>query len=59
MYGWNIDLRTVVNGEGSNKPEEVVRDRVIKELAGHAKKIWLLLSHDGKPLKILSKKMAF
>lgn len=48
-----------MKGEGSSKPKEVVRDRVIKGLAGHAKKIWALLSHDGKPLKVLSKKMAF
>lgn len=30
VYGWNIDLRAVVKGEGSNKAEEVVRDKVIK-----------------------------
>lgn len=48
-----------MKGEGSNKAEEVVRDTVIKELAGYAKKSWALLSHDGKPLKILSREMAF
>lgn len=59
MYGWNIDVRTVVKGEGSSKVREVVRDKVIKELASHAKKIWALLSSDGKPLKVLSREMAF
>lgn len=49
----------MVKGEGSNKAEEVVRDKVIKELAGDAKKSWALLSYDGKPLKVLSREMAF
>lgn len=49
----------MVKGEGSNKAGEVVRDKVIKELAGYAKKIWALLSSDGKPLKMLSREMAF
>ena len=45
--------------EGSSKAEEVVRDKVIKELAGYAKKIWALLSSGGKPLKVLRRKTAF
>lgn len=59
MDDWNIGLRAVVKTERSNKAEEVVRDKVIKELAGYTKKIWALLSSDGKPLKVFRRKMAF
>lgn len=52
-------MRAVVNREGSKKAKEVVRDEVMKELAGDAKKIWALLRSDGKPLKVFRKKTAF
>lgn len=45
--------------EGSSKGGEVVRDKVIIELAGYTKKIWTLLSSDGKPLNVLSRDLAF
>lgn len=49
----------MVKREGSNKAEEVVRDEIIKEFAGDAKKIWPLLRSGDKPLKVFRRKMAF
>lgn len=45
--------------ERRNKAEKVVRDEIIKEFAGDAKKIWALLRTDDKPLKVFRRKMAF
>ena len=36
-----MDLRAMVKTKGSNKAGELVRDKVIKELAGYARKFVL------------------